>query len=73
MSGTMLSRRLERLEQGLGTTAPLWIQRWLGAPLSDADQACAAAEWDERQRAPQRNAASFPPDLGRWLLERDQA
>ncbi len=69
----MLSRRLERLEQGLGMIAPLWIQRWLGVPLSDADQACAATEWDERQRAPQRDVTSLPRELRHWLLERDRA
>jgi hypothetical protein len=64
----MLSRRLNRLEQAGAGLVPLWLQQWLGLPLSDEDQARASAEWTEVQRQPGPDLASYPADVREWLV-----
>jgi len=73
MSGFMLSRRLQRLEQTGAQAVPLWVQQWLGVPLTDEDQIRASIEWDEVQRRPASDLASHPADVREWLGRSDEA
>ncbi len=70
---TNLTTRLNLLEQAAGAEVPLWIQRWLGDPLSDEDQTRAAAEWAEVQRPPPFEPSALPAHLRDWLNEQNGA
>jgi len=73
MSGPSLSRRLQRLEQIDAGSVPLWVQQWLGLPLSDEDQTQASTEWAEEQRKPGPDLTSYAADVREWLVRSDGA
>lgn len=67
------TQRLTRLEEAVDLRLPLYIQRWLGEPLTAEQTEAAEAEWEVIRALPDPDPSSLSSDAQEWLNTRDLA